>query len=121
MHAAQLSEAVILDMVERMADPAKEEGEWVAKIDLVEDGPRLRLAEMPQLGKCGAECKTVQRVASELLQDHDTDMAEHLFQARAPGSSMGSGLEPCVCTGRSRTFQPHILAGYALMHRFSTW
>ncbi len=58
-------------MVERMADPAKEEGEWVARIDLVEDGPRLRLAEMPQLGKCGAECKTVQRGAAELLQAHE--------------------------------------------------
>lgn len=86
-------------MVERMADPAKEEGEWAAKIDLVEDGPRLRLAEMPQLGKCGAECKTVQRVASELLQDHDTDMAEHLFQARAPASPADSGLRPCARTG----------------------
>ncbi|KAK9833297.1 hypothetical protein WJX81_004369 [Elliptochloris bilobata] len=78
----KLSEATIQDMVERMADPAKDEGEWVAKIDLVEDGSRLRLKEMPQVGKCGAECKTVQRVASELLQDHDTDMAEHLFQAK---------------------------------------
>ena len=76
-------------MVERMGDPAKDEGEWVARVDLVEDGPRLRLAEMQQLGKCGAECKTVQRVASELLQDHDTDMAELLFQACAAAASLG--------------------------------
>ena len=72
-------------MVERMADPAKDEGEWVAKIDLVEDGTRLRLAEQAQMGKCGTECKTVQRVASDLLQDHDTDMAEHLFQVTVLG------------------------------------
>jgi len=70
-------------MMERMADPAKAEGEWVAMVDLVEDGPRLRLAEQAQLGKCGAECKTVQRAATELLEAHDTDMAERLFQARA--------------------------------------
>ncbi len=79
--------------MERMADPAKAEGEWVAMVDLVEDGPRLRLAEQAKLGKCGAECKTVQRAAAELLEAHDTDMAERLFQARAgdPGRCARGG------------------------------
>ena len=78
--ALQLEELVILEMAEKMGDPAKDEGEWIAKIDLVEDGKKLKLVEHEELGKCREECKTVQRAAQEVLSDHDTDIAEKLWQ-----------------------------------------
>lgn len=76
----QLEELVILEMVEKMGDPAKDEGEWIAKIDLVEDGKKLKLVEHEELGKCREECKTIQRAAQDILSDHDTDIAEKLWQ-----------------------------------------
>ena len=42
-------------------------------------------------GKCGSECKTLQRAVEDILGDHDTDIAEKLWQARTP-----SGLTPVV-------------------------
>jgi hypothetical protein len=35
----------ILDLVEQLGNPAKDEGEWIAKTDLVEEGPKLKLVE----------------------------------------------------------------------------
>lgn len=76
----QLDELVILEMVEKMGSPAKDEGEWIAKIDLVEAGSKLKLVEHEEVGKCLEECKTVARAAQDILSDHDTDIAEKLWQ-----------------------------------------
>lgn len=84
MFGLQLDELVILEMVEKMGNPTKDEGEWIATIDLVEDGKKLKLVEHEEMGKCTEECKTVQRAAEEILSDHDTDMAEKLWQVRLP-------------------------------------
>lgn len=40
------------------------------------------LKEMPEEGKCGTECKTVQKAAANILESADTDMAEKLWQVR---------------------------------------
>ncbi|BDA49948.1 hypothetical protein COCOBI_15-0760 [Coccomyxa sp. Obi] len=76
----KLEELVILELVERMGNPAKDEGNWIATIDLVEDGKKLKLVEHEQMGKCTEACKTIQRAVEEILSDHDTDMAEKLWQ-----------------------------------------
>ena len=68
-------------MVERMGNPSKDEGKWIAKIDLVESGKLLKLEEHEELGKCGSECRTIQKAAEEILEEHDTDMAEKLWEA----------------------------------------
>ena len=83
----QVSELAILELVEKMGNPSKDEGEWIAKIDLVESGKALKLEEQEQLGKCGAECKTIQKAVEEILEEHDTDIAEKLWQARALSTS----------------------------------
>ncbi|EIE23021.1 hypothetical protein COCSUDRAFT_6458, partial [Coccomyxa subellipsoidea C-169] len=88
----KLEELVILEMVEKMGDPAKDEGEWIAKIDLVEDGKKLKLVEHEELGKCREECKTVQRAAQEVLSDHDTDIAEKLWQGKMSRSQFSNWL-----------------------------
>ena len=67
-------------MVEKLTDPAKDEGEWIAMIDLVESGDALKLVEQEGVGKCEAECKTIQRAAEEVTDTADTDMAEKLWQ-----------------------------------------
>jgi hypothetical protein len=72
----------ILEMIEKMGNPSKDEGDWIAKIDLVESGKALKLEEQEQLGKCGAECRTVQKAVQEILDEHDTDIAEKLWQVR---------------------------------------
>ena len=69
-------------MVERMGNPSKDEGEWIAKIDLVESGKLLKLKEQEDLGKCGSECRTIQKAVEEILEEHDTDIAERLWQVK---------------------------------------
>ena len=70
----------MIELMERITDPSKDEGEWIAKIDLVESGDKLLVEEQSQLGDCGVECKTVQRAAEEIVGDHDTDLAEELWK-----------------------------------------
>ena len=79
----QVPELQILELVEKMGNPGKDEGEWIAKIDLVESGKALKLEEQEQLGKCGPECKTIQKAVEDILEEHDTDIAEKLWQVRA--------------------------------------
>ena len=41
----QLGELEVLEIVEQLANPSKDEGEWIARIDLVESGTKLKLVE----------------------------------------------------------------------------
>ncbi len=55
----QLHEDAIIEGLEKMCDPDKEAGEWLTKIDIVEDGEQLKLVEMDEVGhrwwvQCGA-------------------------------------------------------------------
>ena len=43
--ASQLSEIVILEAVEKLTDTLATEGEWITKIDLVEQGGKLAVVE----------------------------------------------------------------------------
>ena len=70
----------VIELMEHITDPTKEQGEWIAKIDLVESGGKLLVEEQDQLGDCGVECKTVQRAAEEIVGDQDTDLAEELWK-----------------------------------------
>lgn len=79
-HQRKVKEIDLIEKMERMTNPLKEEGEWLTKVDLVEEGSKLLLKEMPQQGKCGTECKTVQSAAEAIVESADTDMAEKLWQ-----------------------------------------
>lgn len=70
----------VIELMEHITDPTKDQGEWIAKIDLVESGSKLLVEEQDQLGDCGVECKTVQRAAEEVVGDRDTDLAEELWK-----------------------------------------
>lgn len=70
----------VIELMEHITDPSKDQGEWIAKIDLVESGDKLLLEEQAELGDCGVECKTIQRAAEEIIGDNDTDLAEELWK-----------------------------------------
>ena len=76
----QLKEFDVIEMVEKVTNPNKDEGEWIMAIDLLESGDKLLVKEMEQPGTCRTECKTVQRAAEEVVESADTDMAEKLWQ-----------------------------------------
>lgn len=76
----QVKELDLLEKIEKIANPLKNEGEWISYLDIVEDGDRLVLKEMKQEGKCGTECKTIQKAAEGILESADTDIAEKLWQ-----------------------------------------
>jgi hypothetical protein len=78
---AKLTESDVLEKVEKVCDPTAEEGEWLVKHDLVEKGTALTMKFMGAdvYGKCGVECKTMQRACEDIVSDRDTDIAEALF------------------------------------------
>ena len=79
-------------------DPDTTAGEWLAKLDLVEAGTRLKVVEQPRPGKCGTECRTAARACLEALGDRDTDLAEAIFAQRADVAASGrAALERLIC------------------------
>ena len=100
---SQAPELQILELIEKMGNPSKDEGEWIAKIDLVESGKALKLEEQEELGKCGAECKTIQKAVEDILEEHDTDIAEKLWQVLALSASCS------VCHPMARPLHTDIL------------
>ena len=78
----QLDELAVIELMEHITNPSKDQGEWIAKVDLVESGDKLLVQEQTQLGDCGVECKTVQRAAEEVVGDQDTDLAEELWKVK---------------------------------------
>ena len=88
----------------QVCDPDSEPGEWITKLDMVEDGSRIKLVAQPGPGKCGVECRTVARACVDVLGDSDTDLSEALY---AKMSSSGGGLtrgwlEPLLCHSLSK-------------------
>jgi hypothetical protein len=79
-------------------DPDNAAGAWLAKLDLVESGKKLKVVEQPRAGKCGTECRTAARACTEALGDTDTDLAEAIFAQRADASASGrAALEQLIC------------------------
>eukprot|EP00316_Scyphosphaera_apsteinii_P004959 CAMPEP_0119313242 /NCGR_PEP_ID=MMETSP1333-20130426/28442_1 /TAXON_ID=418940 /ORGANISM="Scyphosphaera apsteinii, Strain RCC1455" /LENGTH=265 /DNA_ID=CAMNT_0007318039 /DNA_START=76 /DNA_END=873 /DNA_ORIENTATION=+ len=72
-------EGAVQEYVELMCNPVKPEGDWVSKIDLVQEGTQLMLATQPEHGKCKRECRTVQRACEDVIDKADTDFTEMLY------------------------------------------
>merc|ERR1719409_1516087 len=72
-------EGAVQEFVEKMCNPLKPEGEWVSKIDLVQEGDQLQLASQPMSGKCLKECRTVEAVCEDVLDRADTQFTEILY------------------------------------------
>jgi hypothetical protein len=78
-------EEAVQEFTEKMCNPLKPEGEWVARIDLVQEGEKLLLATQPEPGRCGRECRTVEAACDEVLDRADTDFTEVLYKSVQDG------------------------------------
>lgn len=76
----QFKEIDLLEKIELLTNPLKDEGEWITHLDLVESGDKLLVKEQDGPGTCGTECKTIQKAAVDIIEDLDTDIAEKLWQ-----------------------------------------
>ena len=74
-------EGAVQEFVEKMCNPLKPEGEWVGKIDLVQEGDQLQLAQQPMAGKCQKECRTIEYACEQVLDKADTDFTEVLYSS----------------------------------------
>lgn len=48
----QISEADVLERLERMCNPDQNEGDWITMYDIVEQGTNLQLKDMGLVGGC---------------------------------------------------------------------
>ncbi|KAL4859125.1 hypothetical protein ACK3TF_000897 [Chlorella vulgaris] len=80
--AGVLTETAVIECMEKLTTAWRPEGEWISKLDLVEEGDRLAVKEMGQVGKCGVECRTIEKAAERVMGEHDTDIAEVLFTGK---------------------------------------
>jgi hypothetical protein len=79
-----LTEAEILDLVEAMADPDTDAGEWLTHFDFeIKGGSKVTLKDKGERGKCGSRCRTVAMAAADCLEGTDTDLAERLWRGGA--------------------------------------
>ena len=74
-------EGAVQEFMEKMCNPLKPEGEWVAMCDLQQEGDQLLLAAQPVAGKCQKECRTVEAVCEDVLDKADTEFSEILYAA----------------------------------------
>ncbi|KAK9715785.1 hypothetical protein RND81_06G189300 [Saponaria officinalis] len=79
----KISEYQIIEIVENVCNLKKEEGDWILKIDIVEQGDKLKLVDQDVEGVCNSECKTIERACQEVMGYSDTDVAEYIY-ARKP-------------------------------------
>jgi hypothetical protein len=51
-----------------------------------------------QVGKCGVECRTIEKAADRVMGEHDTDVAEVLFTVSlATGDFRRLQGDGCIC------------------------
>ena len=55
----QLHEDAVIEGLEKMCDPDKDAGEWLTKIDIVEEGDQLKLVDMDGVSVSACACVCV--------------------------------------------------------------
>lgn len=86
---AQAQEADILEDLESMCDPDSDSGEWITKIDLLEEGSQLTLKPMGIPGECGSECRTIARSCETLMEEADlVEFSQALWKASRRSMSL---------------------------------
>eukprot|EP00897_Mesotaenium_endlicherianum_P006469 jgi/Mesen1/5850/ME000298S05121 len=86
----KLSELEIIDIAERICNVAREEGNWIQHLDIVEAGDKLKVVEQASEGECGVECKTIKHACDVIMGDHDTDVAELLYNPEAKRAALST-------------------------------
>lgn len=76
----KISEFEIIEISENVCNLKKEEADWILRIDIVEQGDKLKLVEQDSEGQCNSECKTIERACQEVMGYSDTDAAEYVYK-----------------------------------------
>eukprot|EP00191_Tetraselmis_sp_GSL018_P015891 CAMPEP_0177595942 /NCGR_PEP_ID=MMETSP0419_2-20121207/10687_1 /TAXON_ID=582737 /ORGANISM="Tetraselmis sp., Strain GSL018" /LENGTH=322 /DNA_ID=CAMNT_0019087559 /DNA_START=147 /DNA_END=1112 /DNA_ORIENTATION=+ len=84
----KLKEIDIIEKLEKICKPDEDEGLWITRFDLVERNRQLQLEDQGAYGKCKVECQTVAKACDNVLGEHDTDVAELLYQESAKRSQL---------------------------------
>eukprot|EP00262_Sarcandra_glabra_P006822 TRINITY_DN19377_c0_g1_i1.p1 TRINITY_DN19377_c0_g1~~TRINITY_DN19377_c0_g1_i1.p1 ORF type:complete len:299 (+),score=72.80 TRINITY_DN19377_c0_g1_i1:139-1035(+) len=100
----KVSEFEIIETAENVCNLKKEEGDWITRIDIVENGDKLELAEQDTEGQCNSECKTIERACQEVMGYSDTDVAEYLFKSKPQIESLVNFL--CVDLSKACSVKP---------------
>ena len=58
------------------SNPLKPEGDWVSKIDLIQEGDQLLLGMQPTHGHCKKECRTIEYTCEGVIDKADTEFTE---------------------------------------------
>ncbi|GAV68295.1 DUF3456 domain-containing protein [Cephalotus follicularis] len=78
----KISEYQIIEIAENVCNLKKEEADWILRIDIVEQGDKLKLVEQDAEGQCNSECKTIERACQEVMGYSDTDIAEYIYTSK---------------------------------------
>ncbi|GLI59428.1 hypothetical protein VaNZ11_001311, partial [Volvox africanus] len=81
--AKKVSEADILERLEKMCNPDQNEGDWITTYDIVEQGADLHLKDTGMVGKCKSKCRTIARTCELIAEDLDlTDLSAMLYKGK---------------------------------------
>ncbi|KAL3744790.1 hypothetical protein ACJRO7_013972 [Eucalyptus globulus] len=76
----KITEQQITEIAKNLCNSEKKEAVWIRKIDIVEQGNKLKLEEQDGEGYCNSECKTLQKACEEVLKELDDIYLEYLIK-----------------------------------------
>lgn len=76
----KLAEFDVIEKVEKMCDPETTAGEWITYLDMAERDDRVKLETHEKPSKCKSECRTIAKACEQIMDDHDTDLAEVVWK-----------------------------------------
>ena len=88
-----LPEEDILQLTDHICDPERDQGEWIARLDMQErDDGTIELVDMGDFGDCLSECRTMQKACEGVVEDAAVDIAELLYRGEAGRAAVTSAL-----------------------------
>mmetsp|Transcript_14765 Transcript_14765/g.28594 ORF Transcript_14765/g.28594 Transcript_14765/m.28594 type:complete len:198 (-) Transcript_14765:96-689(-) len=76
-------EDAMSDLVDNLCSLKKEEGKWIAKIDIVQQSEpkRLVLEMQNQTGHCRKECKAIQKSCAKVIKNKEESLVSLLLES----------------------------------------
>jgi len=75
----KIGEARIDDTLSTICNSKEESGDWISRLDMVEDEDRIKLEKQPLVGRCMEECKTLELACEKVYSEIGVDLVEALF------------------------------------------
>lgn len=76
-------EDAMSDVVENLCSPNKNEGKWIAKIDIARHAEEMRLvlSMQDQVGHCRNECRTIQKSCAKAIKGKEESLVSLLLES----------------------------------------